>query len=514
MKKLLFVITLVIASGASLVYFYNKNNRPAIIPDIVSMPLPLPEHKTCQVVVRGNKKVGYFSLTDQVQNIELKVDGTVPAWLSGSLLKTGPALFEIGKTSVKHWFDGFAMLFKCTINKGKILYSNALLESEYYTTALKAGTLSSSITGEKKSFFSKISSLSKEPDVYDNATINIIQQGGSCLALGETPFHNAFDPHTLGCKGCIHYTDTLEGHMCTPHPIIDSERKELINILLEFGTTSVYHIYRQSLANTHRELITDICVKRPSYVHSFAVTPHYIIVILCPFTVNPVDLLLSGKPFIENFVWKKEDSSTFYIINRQSGVIEKTLQAEAFFMFHTVNAYEEDNTVILDIAAYKDAGVMKETQLEYLRNRTQASENTSYFTRFTIDVPRGALTTTSNTKQSFEMPSFNQAYAGRPYTYAYGANNDITCISKINTKTMSIEHTWQANDCFVGEPTFVAAPNSTREDQGVLLSIILDTAKKQSFLVILDAQTLKELARAWTPHAIPFGFHATFLEKF
>jgi carotenoid cleavage dioxygenase-like enzyme len=35
-------------------------------------------------------------------------------------------------------------------------------------------------------------------------------------------------------------------------------------------------------------------------------------------------------------------------------------------------------------------------------------------------------------------------------------------------------------------------------------------AKDRSFLLVLDAATLQEIARAETPHAIPFHFHGNY----
>jgi carotenoid cleavage dioxygenase-like enzyme len=45
----------------------------------------------------------------------------------------------------------------------------------------------------------------------------------------------------------------------------------------------------------------------------------------------------------------------------------------------------------------------------------------------------------------------------------------------------------------------------------VILSVVLDTGTAASFLLILDASTFRELARADAPHHIPFGFHGTYL---
>ena len=45
----------------------------------------------------------------------------------------------------------------------------------------------------------------------------------------------------------------------------------------------------------------------------------------------------------------------------------------------------------------------------------------------------------------------------------------------------------------------------------MVLSVVLDVRKGASFLLILDAVTFGERARAEVPHHIPFGFHGNYL---
>jgi carotenoid cleavage dioxygenase-like enzyme len=40
--------------------------------------------------------------------------------------------------------------------------------------------------------------------------------------------------------------------------------------------------------------------------------------------------------------------------------------------------------------------------------------------------------------------------------------------------------------------------------------LVLDGRRDTSFLLVLDAASLEELARAEAPHPIPFGFHGQF----
>ena len=45
------------------------------------------------------------------------------------------------------------------------------------------------------------------------------------------------------------------------------------------------------------------------------------------------------------------------------------------------------------------------------------------------------------------------------------------------------------------------------EDAGVILSVVLDARRGSSFLLVLDAESFGERARARLPNHVPFGFH-------
>jgi hypothetical protein len=88
-------------------------------------------------------------------------------------------------------------------------------------------------------------------------------------------------------------------------------------------------------------MIGSIPVRHPGYVHSFGMTERYLILAVGPHLVDPLRMLRSGRPFIENYEWKPDRGSRFLIIDRQAGRLHATVEAEAFFTFHQANAFEE-----------------------------------------------------------------------------------------------------------------------------------------------------------------------------
>jgi torulene dioxygenase len=69
-------------------------------------------------------------------------------------------------------------------------------------------------------------------------------------------------------------------------------------------------------------------------------------------------------------------------------------------------------------------------------------------------------------------------------------------IIKIDAKRRKVRIWTPKTNHMPSEPIFVAHPKGKAEDDGVLLTVALDARRKLSSLIILDAQTMKEVARA------------------
>lgn len=73
---------------------------------------------------------------------------------------------------------------------------------------------------------------------------------------------------------------------------------------------------------------------------------------------------------------------------------------------------------------------------------------------------------------------------------------------------------WEDDDCYPTEPIFVKDPSDgSSEDQGVLLSQVYDGRRRETFLLVLDAVTMTELARCYTGIRCPVSFHGQYLKK-
>ncbi len=461
---------------------------------------------------------GFSSLTQESTCDRLPVKGSVPEWLSGSLLRNGPAQFEVGAHTFRHWFDGLAMLHRFSFHHGEVSYANKFLQSPAYITAKETSKISYAefATDPCCSIFKRVTSAFSPPLLGSNANVNISKMGESFVALTETPLPVKFDPQTLKTLGIVHHDDRLAGQHCTPHPHYDPERRAGINSITHFSAKSSYNIYAMKDGATSRNLIGSIPVKEPAYIHSFSITEQYVVLVEFPLVVNPLRMLMSGKPFIENFQWKPERGTRFFVMRKEDGRVINTYSSEAFFAFHHINAFEQGDTIIVDIATFPDASVIDTFYLKKLM-APNATIPCPAFSRYTLPLNDSSLTSEVITDEAIELPRINyERNNASDYQFAYGidinkqhSDDFLNQLVKVDVRAKTAQ-TWYEDGCYPGEPVFVAAPDARDEDEGVVLSVVLDGRKNASFLLVLDAASYTELGRAEVSQHIPFGFHGLY----
>jgi beta,beta-carotene 9',10'-dioxygenase len=465
-------------------------------------------------------RLGFEPVREERTRERLPVEGHLPDWLSGTLLRNGPGRFRVGNRTLNHWFDGFSLLRRFEIRDGEIMYSNRFLRSEAHEHAREHGTLGfrEFATDPETTLFGRLKRL-VSMEFTDNACVDIEVRNGEFVATTESPRAVRFDPATLTTRG--HHRQEGLGTTTTVHPHYDARRGETVGYATRLGRKPGYTLYRIRDGQEKPEIIGGVRVDEPAYLHSFALTENHIVLTEGPFVVSPRDLL-RGTTVAGSFKWKPERGTRFIVFDRTSGDVTATHRTDPFFVFHHVNAFERDRRIVLDLVVYPNGSVVDALSLDNLRSPSPTLP-TGALRRYRLSLGNSTRTVEPETLHPghIELPAIDYARRNtRPYRYVYGVSNrkrppaDFqNRLVKIDVEARTVE-TWDEPNTYPGEPVFVPAPDEsaapTREDSGVLLSVVLDTAAERSFLLVLDAASFEERARGAVPHPIPFGFHGQF----
>ncbi|GIY52954.1 beta,beta-carotene 9',10'-oxygenase [Caerostris extrusa] len=131
------------------------------------------------------------------------INGEIPKWLKGSLIRVGSGLLEVGPDRYNHVFDGLALMHKFCFEDGRVTYRNRFLRSDSYKKNMKANRIvvtefaTPGIPDPCKTIFQRFASLFSLDDLTDNDLVNIILYADEAYACSESNCIWRIDPDTL-----------------------------------------------------------------------------------------------------------------------------------------------------------------------------------------------------------------------------------------------------------------------------------------------------------------------------
>ncbi|XP_073763284.1 beta,beta-carotene 15,15'-dioxygenase isoform X1 [Danio rerio] len=497
--------------------------------------------------------------------IKTEVKGSIPEWVQGTLIRNGPGMFSVGETTYNHWFDGMALLHSFAINKGEVTYRSRYLRGDTYNSNMQANRIVVSEMGTMaypdpcKNIFSKVITFLSHtiPDFTDNCGNNIIKYGNDFHATSETNYIRKIDPVTLETQEKIDYLKYLPVSIVASHTHYDKEGNSysMGTCIAEKGKTKymLFKVPGESRPDGSPPLKSAeaVCtlpcrsLLTPSYYHSFGMTDNYFIFIEQPLKL---DILKMATAYLRRVSWAScmkfhpEDSTLIHLIDRNTKKeVATKFYTDAMTVYHQVNAFEDDGHVVFDVIAYDDNNLYEFFYLNKLKE-TMGATNLyckPKFTRFVFplsdqgetgeNLVKLKYTTASAVKEKdgkimcqgevlcegVELPRINYNFNGKKYRYSYMCCVDespvATRIVKFDADTkQQIE--WKGDDGFASEPVFIPRPGAVDEDDGVVLTVIINNKPLQGgFLLVLDAKSFKEIARACLDVEIHMDMHGYFI---
>lgn len=463
---------------------------------------PRPRGSGC----RNLSALGFCTQPDELPRTRLSVDGDLPEWLRGTLLRTGPATFEAPSRRIDHWFMGLAMLVRLRVGdeRGVATVSAKHLKSHARERAMRPNPFPRlrRIVDRARPF------LGQAPTT-DDGCVNVARFGEVTVAMTETTRRARFDPTTLEALGTLDHRDRLEGHMTTAHPHWDAVRGCHFNYFSFFGPSCRYVVYRMDAGRRHT--LQELPTERPAYMHAFGATPNHVVLIEYPLFVHPLKLRFLARDFFDALRWDPSAGTRVRAIHKDTGAVRTWHLDEPFFAFHPVDGREQSDALELDLVTFPDSTAMTELSLARLRSDDPP---TALGALRRLRLPSsGPASLQDLGLPGLELPRIDPRAAGRS-ALVYGVTNEapgtfVDGLVKVD-RASGAHARWSGEGLFPGEPVFVPDPGRRSEDEGVVISLVLDGRRERSLFVVLDAKSFTERARIELPLFIPQGFHGEF----
>jgi len=465
---------------------------------------------------------GYQSQPNETAYWIDDIEGEIPAELTGTVLRNGPGLLEIGETPVAHPFDGDGMISAIAITKdGRAHFQNRYVRTEGYVAEQKAGKpLYRGVFGTQKpgGWLANIF----DTNVKNIANTNVIYWGEKLLALWEGANPHRLEPHTLQTIGLDNLGGLLKprGEFAA-HPRIDPAcafdggDRCLVNFGIEAGVSSTVKTYEfapdGSLLRRHARSVPGF-----AFMHDMAITPRLAIFCQNPVRLNPLPFLFGLCGVGECIDFDPSSPTKIYLFPREGGEPE-VYETDPCFIFHHANAWEEGDEVVLDSICYASLFQLEEKTdfLDVDFDKIPPGE----LWRFRIDRATGQVRRETIESRCCEFPTLHPDRVGRPYRYLFiGAadlptgNAPLQAVLKLDLETGDRQIYSVAPRGFGGEPLFVPRPGGEAEDDGWILILVYEADRHRSSLHILDARDIEAgpIAKLNLRGHIPYALHGSF----
>ncbi|XP_069112269.1 beta,beta-carotene 15,15'-dioxygenase-like [Argopecten irradians] len=482
----------------------------------------------------------FFSNNATFENHPIEFEHPLPKWLRGTLIRNGAGQVEMGNRKFVNFFDGYAKLNSWRFpGNGSAFFSTKFIQSKVYTESVAKGDIAPFLTfegvvppfGEVERYESFLLNM-------DNTVVNVFNYSNKIVAMNDIWKVYEINPLNLDTLGEVNpptpptqYSNLFRLNvMSTAHPVKEYGTPHTFDILNTFslmpGTKERLSVIRVT-SLTGRELVAEWEIDRTSYMHSFSVTPNYVILLAAPYYVNMNDMLKYAS-VVGGMAWNAQDNATFYVVEIKTGKVH-TLVTENVFVVHHINAFElRDGKIVLDVPAQPNPYAFSLYDLAYIHNKTARVNLIAkpVLTRYTLDLQTKnvqRLSLASGPKApcvgALEMPVFNENYRHMNYCYIYGqvinyngkGFSHIALVKK-NLCDNAGDLMYTATHQYLTEPWFVPQPGGEDEDDGVLMASAFDGDKGMSYLLMLDPKTMTEINRSYMPTRIPFNFHGRFFD--
>lgn len=477
----------------------------------------------------------------------LRVEGEIPADISGVLYQNGPGSFSSHGKKYGHVFDGDGLIRGVRIDEGKASGIAKFVQSEGLKAEREAGrSISMGAATEQRGWQGlkdRLSALlhSDKPlaqaMVKNVANTSIVLWQDRFLALLETDRPTELEFESLNTLGETTLGGVVDGTF-SAHPHWVSERQCGYNFGVTMGNdlAAYLDVYELPATGPCKKLNRIKLAWRPyAHVHDFIATPKHLIFFIPPMhstvggMVNAAVTGIGGFPAIK---WKEELGTEVIIVPIDDPKNVTRFKTDAFFPIHFANAYEENDQIIVDFTSapsndgYATFGASHLGFPNSYYKDLQKNNDTAAITlrRARINVASKNIDFEMIWQNNCEFARISPKLQGSKYEslYMLQVPEDVefyapvfTEIVKLNVDTGESNRLSLGSEQFPLEPVFITKKDSKSEDDGYLLSMVYDGNKHLSYLAIIDAKNIEAgpVAKLHFDQALPISFHGMWYPK-
>lgn len=452
-----------------------------------------------EVVASNEYLEGNFAPVKEEMEFECtQIEGEIPKELAGCFLRNGPNPQFVVDLPRYHWFDGDGMIHQIHFDQGKAVYKNRWIRTKGFNVESEEGK------GLWKGINSPPDFSNPHGPMKNPANTAFVWNANRLLALWEGGEPHEIKLPTLETVGVENFHNKLAGYPYSAHPKVDPETGEMMACGY-FMAAAPY--VKHTVINAQGEMVSETPIDIPKGIimHDCAITKNYTLVLDLPLCFD-LQRAMKGKPPIQ---WEPENGARIGILPRHGeGNDIQWFTVEPGMVFHTMNAYEDGDEIVLDAC--------RSLQTTMLQQDSDPDKDFAFPHQWRLNLKTGSVTEQRFSQIKCEFPNINSAYVGKKYRYCWAsrfANSHLPLFDafvKFDRQTGE-EFVYELGpDRYMGEAIFAPRQGGATEDDGWVIGFVRDEAKGISECLIMDAADYSKgpVAKITMPVRVPYGFHA------
>lgn len=440
-----------------------------------------------------------------------RVEGSVPPALRGSLYRNGPGRFDLGGTRKTHLLDGDGMIQAFDFDAGKVRYRNRFVRTEKYIAEEQAGRVllptwtTRAPGGMLRNMGNRIRS---------QAGVTTLVKNGCLFAFDEVSLPYGLDPDTLETRGEQQVGPPAIRTDYKAHTKTDAKTGEWLLLGMQYGPRTYLDLVVRGADGNLRHH-QRLAAPRASYIHDWFITERYALVLLHPIELSLVRYLSGVASFTDSLQWKPAGGNLMMVIDRSGAAKPILLETSACFMWHSLNAFETEDSIVADFVGYQEPDHFIGEKAAFrliMQGRQGLQQYAGTVRRYVIHLRQRKIAEEVVSAENHEFPIVDSRVAGYRHRFGYfttapGATVFHNGLARLDMASGKREFVY-LDDTHLGEPIFV--PDQGADDeQGWLLTMGLDGQTGNSFLGIFRSDRLADgpTARVWLEHSTPLSFH-------
>ncbi len=450
------------------------------------------------------------------------VAGRLPAELTGTLWRNGPAEHERFGHRYGHWFDGDGMVQAFTFDGEGATHRGRILDTPKRRRETQAGRRLFPAFGTVPSAPDPILG----PDDMNAANTSVLAHGGRVLALWEGGSALDVDPATLAARGFVRWRDDLAGLPFGAHPKREPDGT-VWNIGVAINPRPMLLLYRIDSAGRVAGF-GHLPAEPLGMVHDFAVTARHLVAVLPPFVVERDRFASGHASFLDAHAWRPELGTRAIVFDKDTLEPVARYALPAGFHFHHGNGWEEGNgTIHLDVCqAPNPQFVIQDLRAPMHGEWRFPSVHPRY--RRVVLRPDGTARIDDAARGVTEFPRIDPRRVGQRHRKVFALHGPdaadaarpdapeawvLQRIARLDPDG-GVKDQWPYPSGQIPEE-HVFVPSGSTEGDGWLLGPFLDVRRQEAGLRVFDARRLAEgpLWEGTLPYPLPLALHGTFVES-